>query len=268
MTQYSNPDLFRVVVLCSHRAPGLVEALAQDPNRGLLYDVVAVVSSEDKCADSAALERLGISVVQNDIRGFCRERRAQLSDHRVRQEYDAATLQVLALFAPDLILCCGYLYVLSDLFLQSYAGPIVNLHHSDLCVQTQDGGPNYPGLRAVRDAVIAGAAETRSTAHLVTSAVDAGPPLVRTWAFPISPLVAQARGWGAIDILKAYAYAHQEWMLRASWPALIARTIELFAMDRIYWQTLPPRIDGREAVLDLEEPAFVVGAPHYYAAAV
>ena len=244
--------MLRVVVLCSHRAPGLVEALANDPNRGILYDLVACITSEESCADAGALDRLGVPVLTHDIHAFYRERGARLSNQCVRQQYDCALLPMVRIFAADLVLCCGYLYVLSDVFLQGFEGPIVNLHHSDLTVTLPDGAPNYPGLRAVRDALVAGETETRSTAHLVTARVDAGPPLVRTWAFPISPLVCAALEWGAIDVLKAYAYAHQEWMLRASWPALIATTLELFATGRVHWQLTPPRIDGETQVLELE----------------
>ncbi|MFV2043855.1 MAG: formyltransferase family protein [Anaerolineales bacterium] len=92
------------------------------------------------------------------------------------------------------------------------------------------GEPRYKGLRAVRQAVFAGETETRATTHLVTSALDGGPPLLRSWSFPIAPLVPDALAGNDVDILKAYAFAHREWMIRTSWGPLLRRSIELMAL--------------------------------------
>jgi hypothetical protein len=89
------------------------------------------------------------------------------------------------------------------------------------------GGPRYPGLRAVRDALAAGEPETRASAHVVTTWLDDGPVLLRSWSFPVPPLVAWARQHGAADVLRAYTWAHQEWMLRDAWGPMLARSIEL-----------------------------------------
>ena len=86
------------------------------------------------------------------------------------------------------------------------------------------------GVESFRDpclAVFAGEPETRSTVHLVTPEVDVGPALVRSWPFPVHPMVDDARRWGAIDILKAYAYAQREWMMRAAWGPMLRKAIAL-----------------------------------------
>ena len=80
-----------------------------------------------------------------------------------------------------------------------------------------------------RDAIIAGETETRASLHLVTEALDEGPVLLRSWAFPVSPLVADARAANAREVLHAYAFAHQEWMLRNAWGRLLAHGLELAA---------------------------------------
>src|SRR5204863_7885081 len=89
------------------------------------------------------------------------------------------------------------------------------------------GAPQFPGIHAVRDALIAGVRETRSTVHLVDGAPAAGPPVVRSWAFPVSPLVADLRAAEAGDVFKAYAYAHEQWMLRTVSGPLLAATLRL-----------------------------------------
>lgn len=81
--------------------------------------------------------------------------------------------------------------------------------------------------------MFAGVEETRATVHLVTAGVDQGPPLVRSWAFPVAPLVKPALTWGAADILKAYAYAHQEWMIRTAWGPLVDAALTLIADGRL-----------------------------------
>ena len=97
--------------------------------------------------------------------------------------------------------------------LEAFPDRIVNVHGSDLARTGARGRPLYAGLRAVRDAIRAGEPETRATAHFVTERLDEGPILLRSRPFPVSPLVADLRRRGLAHALKAYAFAHQEWML-------------------------------------------------------
>jgi Formyl transferase len=129
--------------------------------------------------------------------------------------------------------------------LTAYPGRIINVHHSDLLDRNAAGVPRFAGLRAVRDALAAGVHETRATAHLVTAGLDQGPPLVRSWAFPVAPLVRPALKWGATDILKAYAYAHQEWMIRATWGPLVDATLSMVADGRLDLATIFDALGNR-----------------------
>ena len=83
------------------------------------------------------------------------------------------------------------------------------------------------------DAIFAGERETRATAHFVTASVDDGPPILRSRAFPVSPLVEAARLRGDVRMLKAYAFAHQEWMLHEGWGPLVKSVVRLAASGRI-----------------------------------
>jgi hypothetical protein len=123
--------------------------------------------------------------------------------------------------------------VVTDPMLSAFRHRILNAHHSDLTLRGPDEATRYPGLRAVRDAVLAGEPETRSTMHLVTPEVDEGPAIVRSWSFPVSPLVACARRAGDLRTLSAYAFAHENWMLGAGWGPLLAAAIELVATGRV-----------------------------------
>jgi hypothetical protein len=163
-----------------------------------------------------------------------------------RAEYDRDTLRLLERFHPDALLLDGYLLVVTDPLLRAFAGRIINIHHSDLLKRDELGHVKYPGLRAVRDAFIDGEVETRASAHIVTETLDDGPVLLRSWAFPAPPVVAWAREHDHPDVLRAVAWAHTEWMLRAAWGPMLAGVIELagVATER-FGESLNPALAGR-----------------------
>jgi phosphoribosylglycinamide formyltransferase 1 len=217
----------RVAVLCSGRAPGLLHLLNRDPRRGVAYDVVCCVTSEEIFAEQVKVERRGTPCVPHPIARYCEELGVRRSERRVRAGYDRQTVTILERYAPDLVLLDGYLLMLAEPMLEAYDGRIINLHHSDLAVRNRDGSARYPGLRAVRDAIVGGELETRASAHLVTARLDDGPVLLRSWPFAVPPVAAWAREHEAIDVLKPTIWAHQEWMLREAWGPMMAAALEL-----------------------------------------
>jgi phosphoribosylglycinamide formyltransferase-1 len=249
----------RVGVLCSHRAPGLQHLLDDDPNRGALYDIVCCLTSEDSCAEAGLAAAHGISVLAHPIRRFCEARGYRLSDLTGRAAYDAAMVEHLAIYRLDLVVLTSYLYVITEPMLSFFRHRIINVHHSDLMRRDTAGRAQFAGLRAVRDAILAGEAETRATVHLVTNELDQGPPFLRSWPFVVSPLVHDALAWNATDLLKAYSYAHQEWIIRSTWGPLLASALELVATGHLDLTALahatpdmlgrPWDLDARGAIL-------------------
>jgi len=231
----------RVVILCSRRAPGLPHLL-DAATRARRWRIVAGVTSDSESDAPRLLEAAGVPALIHDIGAFYRTRGARLSDLAVRRVYDRAALELLRPFRPDLIVLSGYLHIVTTPLLEAYPSRVINIHDADLAVIGDDGRPKYRGLRSTRDAIFSGEPETRCTVHLAIPEVDVGPPLVRSWAFPTHPLVDDARRWGATDILKAYAYAQREWMMRAAWGPLLTRAIERFARDEVRL------LDGRAVV--------------------
>jgi len=223
----------RVGVLCSHRAPGLRHLLHEDPNRGALYDIVCCLTSEDSFAEGSVAAANGIPVMAHPIHRFCGARDYRLSDLTGRAAYDAAMVERLAIYRLDLLVLTSYLYVVTEPMLSFFRHRIINVHHSDLIQRDKAGRARLTGLRAVRDAIFAGERETRATVHLVTKELDEGPPFLRSWALPVSPLAHDALAWNAEDVLKAYSYAHQEWMIRSTWGPLLASALELIATGRL-----------------------------------
>ena len=215
--------LKRVAVLCSHRAPGLLYLLNRSADRGVTFDIVCVVTSDEAFAEEVRVERRGIPTLSHPIRGFTGS----------RLDYDAETARRIEPFFPDLILTDGYLYLLSEAMLRAYRSRIINLHYADLTRRRPDGAPAFPGVRALRRSLAAGVSETRATVHLVDEGVDSGPPLVLSWPFPVSPLVDEMRTLEALDAFKAYAFAHEQWMMRTVSGPLMAAALRAIATGRL-----------------------------------
>lgn len=213
----------RVALLCSRSAPGL-DALLDHPDRGALFDVVGVISTEELLREQRFLEARGIPCVLRPIRAFHRERLLPLRNLQARCEYDEETALVLQSFAPDLVVLSRYAYILTAPVLQAFPNRIINIHDADLTAVT-DGKRRYVGLHAVRDAIMAGETETRLSIHYVNQEINGGPLMLVGRPFPVAPLVRDAISWGSTAAIESYAELHRQWMLRKDAPSLIASAI-------------------------------------------
>lgn len=243
--------MLRVVVLTSARAPGLEWLLERDPLRGGLYEIAGVASSDQACVERARCAAHGVPFAALDLRAFVAERAGRWTDMAFRPTYDAALLEAIAPWRPDAIVCAGYLHVLTPRFLDAFPGRVLNVHDADLALRDERGRARYRGLRSTRDAIVAGEPETRCTVHVVTAELDGGPVVARSLAFPVHSMVADARRWGATDVLKAYAYAQREWMMRAAFGPLLSRGIAWVASGGVAG-TLP--VDDRHCRMPSGRP--------------
>ena len=224
-------EALRVMVLSSRRAPGLERLISRAGRR---WRIVGVVASEPASEALEVALKAGLPALVHDVRAFCAGRGVRLGDLAARRQYDRETLRILRRLEVDLVLLCGYLLIVTEPLLDAFPGRILNVHDSDLTRLDPEGVPRYRGLRSTRDAIVAGEKGTRSTVHLVTEEVDRGPLVIRSWSFPIPPLVDAAIRWGADDVLGAYAYAHREWMMRASWGAILERALDRMAAGEVH----------------------------------
>jgi len=230
----------RIAVLCSERAPGLRSLLDASG-----FEVVCCLTSSRSSTAREIVKPYDVAFVCHPLDEFYASRGARdLRDRDVREEYDAATAVELFAHRPDAVVLSSYLYLLTAPMLVAFPERIVNVHHSDLTLRRPSGEPRYKGLRAVREAIFAGETETRATSHLVTSALDGGPPLLLSWSFPVAPLVRDALAGHDVDVLKAYAFAHREWMIRTSFGPLLRHTIDLMGAGRVRTQGKAVTIDG------------------------
>jgi folate-dependent phosphoribosylglycinamide formyltransferase PurN len=232
----------RIAILCSHRAPGLMYLLNQCPDRGVTYEIVACLTSEFTFAEEVRVERRGVPVLSQSIDAFYEKRGASVfRDMLVRAKYDELIARQLEPLFPDVLVLDGYLYLITAPLLEAFGPRIINLHFSDLTLRHPDGRPQFPGLHAVRDAILEGRRETRATVHVVRGGPDAGSPIVRSWPFPVSPLVADLRSQGAADVLQAYVYAHQQRMMRTVSGPLLAAALRLIGTGAVDLSALRAR---------------------------
>lgn len=147
----------RVVVLVSGSGTTL-QALLDAPE--VPYSIVAVVGDDPAAGAFARAAHHGIPVVA-----------VVPTDYPDRAAWDIALADALASFAPDWIMCAGFMRILGPAVLDAFPHVVVNTHPALL--------PSFPGAHGVRDALAYGVKVTGCTVHLVDSGVDTGPILAQ-----------------------------------------------------------------------------------------
>lgn len=150
----------RIAVLASGRGSNL-QALVEAIADGVLDARITGVFSDR--AEAMAL---------------CRAREAGIPTHALdpkafgsRDAFDQGMFAEIANAAPDLIVCAGYLRLLTTDVVAAWRGRMVNIHPSLL--------PAFRGLRTHQRALEAGVAEHGASVHFVTPALDGGPVLAQ-----------------------------------------------------------------------------------------
>jgi len=133
----------------------------------------------DSCAikDSPARIRAVISN-RADAYGLQRAKDASIDtrvlDHTAfegREAFDAALIEVIDTFNPQLVVLAGFMRILSAGFVRHYQGRLLNIHPSLL--------PKYKGLHTHQRALQAGDSEHGCSVHFVTEELDGGPLVVQ-----------------------------------------------------------------------------------------
>ncbi|MEX1357337.1 MAG: phosphoribosylglycinamide formyltransferase [Gaiellaceae bacterium] len=129
--------------------------------------IAAVVSNKPGVRALGRAEAAGIETAVFDAAGY-----------NSREERDVALAEWLESRGVELVVCAGYMHLLTPAFLDRFPGRIVNVHPSLL--------PEFPGTRAIEDALAAGVERTGVTVHLVDEGVDSGPVLAQE-EVPVEP---------------------------------------------------------------------------------
>lgn len=155
----------RIAVLASGRGSNLQAILAAIIAGQLDAEVVAVLSDKP---DAPALQH--VTAAQRWAR--------TPKEFADRAAFDAALGDALAGFAPDWVVCAGYMRILGPAFVERFEGRLVNIHPSLL--------PLYKGLHTHARALQAGDAEHGASVHFVVPELDAGTVLAQA-RVPIVP---------------------------------------------------------------------------------
>jgi phosphoribosylglycinamide formyltransferase-1 len=78
----------------------------------------------------------------------------------------------------EIVVCAGYMHLLTPAFLERFPGRILNVHPSLL--------PEFPGAHAIEDALAAGVETTGVTVHVVDEGLDTGRVLIQEQV-PVEP---------------------------------------------------------------------------------
>jgi phosphoribosylglycinamide formyltransferase-1 len=124
---------------------------------------------------------LDLSVVLSnrpDAAGLERAKKADISTECVRHQdypqralFDAALVETLDRYQPDLIILAGFMRILTGTFVNHFSGRVLNIHPSLL--------PKFPGLDTHQRAIDAGEEWHGSTVHFVTEDLDGGPVIIQ-----------------------------------------------------------------------------------------
>jgi phosphoribosylglycinamide formyltransferase-1 len=119
---------------------------------------LAIAAVASNRPDAPALSRADAAGIPNrvfDVESY--------SDRTARDRELADWLQLRGV---DFVVLAGYMHLLTPAFLDRFPNVIVNVHPSLL--------PEFPGARAVEDALAAGVATTGVTVHYVDEGLDTG----------------------------------------------------------------------------------------------
>ena len=133
----------------------------------------------------AGLPVAAVASSRSGVRALDRARAAgvpsgsfELTQYADRPQRDATMANWLQEHGVRLVVCAGYMHLLTAPFLQRFPGRILNVHPSLL--------PDFPGARAIADALAAGVETTGVTVHLVDEGLDTG-PVIRQEPVPVEP---------------------------------------------------------------------------------
>ena len=155
----------RIVILVSGRGSNAQAIVQRCAAEGWPAQVVAMVSNRPGASALAFAAQQGIATALVDH-----------TAHASREDFDAELSRVIDGFSPDLVVLAGFMRILTDGFVQHYAGRLLNIHPSLL--------PAFAGLHTHRRAIEAGCKLAGATVHFVTPTLDHG-PIVAQAAVPV-----------------------------------------------------------------------------------
>jgi phosphoribosylglycinamide formyltransferase-1 len=205
----------KIVILISGRGTNMETVVRACAREGWQAQVAAVISNRPDAAGLAFAAANGITATVVDHRDFT-----------TREAFDQALARSIDGFEPDLVMLAGFMRVLTDAFVERYAGRMINIHPSLL--------PCFPGLKTHQQALDAGVRVHGASVHFVTPTLDHG------------PIVAQA----AVPVMAGDDAATLASRVLAVEHIIYPRAVRWFVEGRL-------AIDGERVVLTPPEPQWL-----------
>ena len=157
----------RLVVLISGRGSNLQAILDQAASGELPVEVAAVISNRPGIHGLERARQAGVPALELDHKDFAD-----------RPGFEAALIELINRYLPDLVILAGFMRVLTPGFTAHYQGRMFNIHPSLL--------PKFRGLHTHERAIVAGETEHGASIHFVTAELDGGPVIVQA-RVPVLP---------------------------------------------------------------------------------
>lgn len=148
-------SIWPVVVLASGRGSNLQALHQASLHNALPIRIVGVFSDKADCGALKYADKHGLVHQALSAKSF-----------DSREQFDAALMQLVADAQPKLIICAGFMRIISELGIGLAPCPMINIHPSLL--------PLYQGLHTHARALADGQAEHGASVHIVNSILDGG----------------------------------------------------------------------------------------------
>lgn len=152
--------MLRIAVLASGRGSNLQALIDATAAGELDARLVGVFSDQADALALARARRAGIAAVALSAGNFA-----------TRLEFDKQLFSHIDAVHPDVIVCAGYMRLLSKREVEAHAGKMINIHPSLL--------PAFKGLRTHEQALAAGVSEHGASVHVVSAELDGGPVIAQ-----------------------------------------------------------------------------------------
>jgi len=150
-------DKARVAVMLSGNGTTMSSLLFHSRLPDCPYEIVLVASNQPEARGLRIAEAEGIRTFAHSHKGLTREEHEAIVDRALREA------------GAEFIALAGYMRVLTESFVDRWAGRLINTHPSLL--------PKYKGLHTHERAIEAGDTQAGCSVHVVTAELDAGPLL-------------------------------------------------------------------------------------------
>ncbi len=154
-----------IVILISGRGSNMEAIVRAAQKEKWSARIAAVISNRADAAGLAFAQSHGIPTAVVESKTF-----------PSRGAFDAALQQEIDRHAPDLVVLAGFMRILTEPFVNHYAGRMMNIHPSLL--------PSFKGLHTHQQALDMGVKVHGATVHFVNFELDHG-PIVAQAAVPV-----------------------------------------------------------------------------------